>query len=110
MEFIQVMCPLAQLLKINSCNVQGLTVEVDENGNLIVARILSGSTIERQGLLKPGDVIIEVNDVAVSSPEDLRAEVSATNDTVRFKVLPSQDNDSKLKGDKVYLIVLFLLH
>lgn len=85
----------------------GLTVEVDENGNLTVARILAGSTIERQGLLKAGDIIIEVNDAPVSSPEDLRAEVAATNDTVRFKVLPSQENDNKLKAHKCYMRALF---
>lgn len=85
----------------------GLTVEVDEQGNLVVARILAGSAIDRQGLLKQGDVILEVNGATVSSPEDLRAEVAAANDTIRFKVMPTQENDNKLKSHKCYMRALF---
>lgn len=85
----------------------GLTVEQDPQGHLIVARILAGSAIDRQGLLKPGDVILEVNDAAVSSPEDLRAEVVAANDTIRFKVLPTQENENKLKPHKCYMRALY---
>ncbi|KAF6214708.1 hypothetical protein GE061_009451 [Apolygus lucorum] len=67
----------------------GLTVEVDEDGNLIVARILSGGAIERQGLLKPGDVIIEVND------------------TVTFRVAPSMENIKTNKPQQTFMKALF---
>ncbi|XP_014288567.1 protein PALS2 isoform X3 [Halyomorpha halys] len=86
----------------------GLTVEQDSQGNLVVARILAGSTIDRQGLLKPGDIILEINDVTVSTPDDLRAEVAATNDSVRFRVMPTQENDNKLnKTHKAFMRALF---
>ncbi|KAF6215628.1 hypothetical protein GE061_010384 [Apolygus lucorum] len=85
----------------------GLTVEVDEDGNLIVARILSGGAIERQGLLKPGDVIIEVNGTAVRSPEELQAEVIAAKDTVTFRVAPSMENIKTNKPQQTFMKALF---
>ncbi|CAB0005424.1 unnamed protein product [Nesidiocoris tenuis] len=88
-------------------HVKGLTVELDEENNLIVARILAGGAIERQGLLKPGDVIIEVNGVAVNSPEDLQAEVVAAKDTVTFRVAPSSENVKNTKPQQTFMKALF---
>ena len=45
---------------------QGLTVTTDEAGKVIVARIIIDSFIERQGLLRPGDLILEANGERVS--------------------------------------------
>lgn len=44
----------------------GLTVREDEPGCLIIARIMAGGSIDRQGLLHVGDAICEVNGVEVS--------------------------------------------
>lgn len=44
----------------------GLTVREDESGYLIIARIMAGGSIDRQGLLHVGDAICEVNGVEVS--------------------------------------------
>lgn len=73
----------------------GLTVEMDEYSQLIVARILSGGMIDRQGLLHPGDVIMEVNGVTVRSPESLQDEISKAKESVTLKIGPSVDEEMK---------------
>ncbi|KAK9731948.1 Variant SH3 domain [Popillia japonica] len=64
----------------------GLTVEVDENKNLTVARILEGGVIDKQALLHVGDVILEVNGIEVCTPEDLQTEIARAKDSVTLKV------------------------
>jgi C-terminal processing protease CtpA/Prc len=36
-------------------------VEVNSEGQLVVARVLAGGSIEKQGLVRPGDIILEVS-------------------------------------------------
>ena len=43
-----------------------------EDGQLVVARILGGGAVDRQGLLHVGDVIGEVNGVPVRTAEQLQ--------------------------------------
>ncbi|XP_074025435.1 MAGUK p55 subfamily member vari isoform X2 [Leptinotarsa decemlineata] len=71
----------------------GLTVQVDENSNLIIARILEGGMIEKQGLLHIGDIIMEVNGIPVASAEDLQTEIAKTKDHVTLKVHNKQNNE-----------------
>lgn len=73
----------------------GLTVELDEYNQLIVARILAGGMIDRQGLLNAGDVILEVNGVGVNSPEELQTEISRAKESVTLKIGPSVDEEMK---------------
>lgn len=94
-------------LRKNPNEPLGLTVELDENGNLVVARILAGGTIDRQGLLRPGDVILEVNSVRVSTPEDLQTEVSKARDTVTLRISPSNDTINNTKQHQCYMRALF---
>lgn len=61
-------------------------MEVDENKNLVVARILEGGVIDKQGLLHVGDVILEVNGIDVCTPEDLQTEIARAKDSVTLKV------------------------
>lgn len=70
-------------------------VHVDENKQLVIARILGGGTIDKQGLLHVGDVILEVNGVEVYTPEDLQTEISKSSDSVTLKIGP-RDNSDKL--------------
>ncbi|KAI5704826.1 hypothetical protein M8J75_009203 [Diaphorina citri] len=72
----------------------GLTVEQDANGNLIIARILAGSLIDKQGVLKVGDVILGVNGENVSSPEDLQIEVVKSDGNIQFTIAPQGDDAS----------------
>uniref|UniRef100_A0A8D8TPW5 MAGUK p55 subfamily member 6 n=1 Tax=Cacopsylla melanoneura TaxID=428564 RepID=A0A8D8TPW5_9HEMI len=70
----------------------GLTVEQDDNGNLIIARIMAGSLIDKQGVLKVGDVILEVNGENVNSPEDLQIEVVKSDGNIQFTIAPQGDD------------------
>ncbi|KAF2898279.1 hypothetical protein ILUMI_07895 [Ignelater luminosus] len=71
----------------------GLTVQVDESKNLVIARILGGGTIDKQGLLHVGDVILEVNGVPVFTPEDLQSEISRAKESVTLKIGPRDSVD-----------------
>lgn len=82
-------------LRRNPNEPLGLTVEVDEHKQLMVARILSGGMIDRQGLLHPGDVILEVNGVPVSTPEGLQEQISLAKESVTLKIGPSLDEEMK---------------
>lgn len=73
----------------------GLTVEVDEHDQLMVARILAGGMIDRQGLLHPGDVILEVNGVPVGTPEQLQEQISIAKESLTLKIGPSLDEEMK---------------
>ena len=83
--------------------MQGLTVHVDENtGNLVIARILGGGMIDRQGLLHIGDTILEVNGVPVCTPEDLQIQISKAKESVALKIGPSfEEGQNQLDGGQV---------
>jgi len=66
----------------------GLTVK-SEDGQLVVARILGGGAVDRQGLLHVGDIIGEVNGVVVRSAEQLQVEIARCKENIQLKVLPS---------------------
>ncbi|XP_035774224.1 MAGUK p55 subfamily member 6-like isoform X2 [Anopheles albimanus] len=90
----------------------GLTVEVDEHDQLVVARIIAGGMIDRQGLLHPGDVILEVNGVAVTTPEELQSEISRAKESVTLKIGPSLEEEMKsaritMTGGQCYMRALF---
>lgn len=76
-------------------------MELDSQGNLVVARVLAGGSIERQGILKPGDTILEVNGSPVSTPEELRAEVAIANDSLTLRVVPTNEQIKPTKPPQV---------
>lgn len=82
-------------LRRNPNEPLGLTVEVDEHNQLMVARILAGGMIDRQGLLNTGDVILEVNGVAVSTPEQLQEQISVAKESLTLKIGPNLDEEMK---------------
>lgn len=61
----------------------------DEHGQLVVARVLAGGAVAQQGLLGPGDVVLEVNGSRVSSPDQLQAECARSGDHITLKVGPN---------------------
>ncbi|XP_055348099.1 protein PALS2-like [Paramacrobiotus metropolitanus] len=69
-------------------NLQGMTVRVDDN-QLVVARILVGSPVDKQGLLHVGDIIKEVNGHPVQSCEAFQQAVLAQTDTVIIRIIPA---------------------
>ncbi|XP_057333228.1 MAGUK p55 subfamily member 2 isoform X1 [Microplitis mediator] len=86
----------------------GLTVQVDDRGNLIIARILGGSTVSRQGLLRPGEVIMEVNNKPVHTADELQHAIQAAKENLSLKVAPgiSSDNNKPIKST-CYMRALF---
>ncbi|CAG2161381.1 unnamed protein product [Oppiella nova] len=66
----------------------GMTVAL-EDGLIVIARILAGSVIDRQGLLHVGDVILEANGIEITSPEQLQEELRKCKGGVTLKVSPS---------------------
>nr|CAD7592392.1 unnamed protein product [Timema genevievae] len=90
------------------CCISGLTVQVDEAGNLVIARILGGGMIDRQGLLHIGDTILEVNGTRVDTPEDLQMEIARAKESVTLKIGPSfEESRSQLEGGQCYMRALF---
>lgn len=75
-------------IRKNDDDPLGITVQV-ENNNLVIARILAGGIIDRQGLLHVGDTIMEVNGVEVFTPEQLQSQLRKSQGSVTFKIMPS---------------------
>ncbi|OAF70861.1 hypothetical protein A3Q56_01368 [Intoshia linei] len=69
----------------------GFTV-MQDNVNVIVARIIMDSRIEQQKLLRLGDVIIQVNDRPITSAQQVRdlIKYSGANSTIKLGVVPFQ--------------------
>ncbi|XP_066954191.1 protein PALS2 isoform X9 [Macrobrachium rosenbergii] len=83
----------------------GLTVREDENGYLVIARIMAGGSIDRQGLLHVGDAICEVNGVEVSALQELHQEVAKCRDSVTLKVIPALRDPPA--GNQCYMRALY---
>lgn len=67
----------------------GITVRVNENGDLEIARIIHGGMIDKQDLLHEGDIIKEINGESVSTPEDLQEKLRTAKGSITLKVIPS---------------------
>ncbi|XP_036439051.1 MAGUK p55 subfamily member 6a isoform X2 [Colossoma macropomum] len=67
----------------------GVTFRV-ENGDLVIARILHGSMIDRQGMLHTGDIIREMNGREVGGdPKALQQMLKDASGSITLKILPS---------------------
>ncbi|RVE62592.1 hypothetical protein OJAV_G00158560 [Oryzias javanicus] len=67
----------------------GVTFRV-VRGEMVVARIMHGSSIDRQGMLHTGDVICELNGREVgSNPQELQKLLRDCSGSITLKVLPS---------------------
>ncbi|XP_064639314.1 peripheral plasma membrane protein CASK-like isoform X2 [Lineus longissimus] len=83
----------------NTEEPMGITLKVNDEGKCIVARIMHGGMIHRQGTLHVGDEIREINGVSVlgQTVEALQRMLKYTTDDsqvsgdVTFKVLPDLD-------------------
>jgi membrane-associated protease RseP (regulator of RpoE activity) len=82
-----------------------------ELNKVTVARILIDSIIDRQDLLRTGDVILEANGKKIKTPEQLQTAIEDSGAFVVFKILPSnvdqQEIDSSLpKAGKVAKVTI----
>ncbi|XP_039482179.1 protein PALS2 isoform X2 [Drosophila santomea] len=85
----------------------GLTVELDEFKQLVVARILAGGVIDKQSMLHVGDVILEVNGTSVRTPDELQVEVSRAKENLTLKIGPNVDEEIKSGRYTCYMRALF---
>ncbi|XP_005096273.1 MAGUK p55 subfamily member 2 [Aplysia californica] len=73
----------------------GITVKLDEMNDLVVARILQGSIVDKQGMLHVGDIIREVNGLPVATPEQLMEMIIDSDPEITLKIVPSFQNVQK---------------
>lgn len=74
----------------------GITVKIDENFNLRIARVMAGSVIDKQGMLHVNDIIKEVNGIPVATPEQLMDIIRIAESEITFKIIPAiQDTNFK---------------
>ena len=82
-----------------------MTVTLDDSSKVIVARIIINSVIERQGLLRPGDLILEANGIRVRTPEQLQNIIEESQEFMTLKIQPtlsvSQNQPSNIVGKNV---------
>ena len=83
----------------------GITVRVNENGDLEIARIMHGGMIDKQGLLHEGDIIREINGEPVSTPEELQERLRLAKGSITLKVIPSYYDVPM--ASQVYMKALF---
>jgi MAGUK p55 subfamily member 2/6 len=96
-----------RMIGIRKCNDEplGITVRVNENGDLEIARIMHGGMIDKQGLLHEGDIIKEINGEIVTTPEDLQDKLRIAKGSITLKVVPSYYDIPM--ASQVYMKALF---
>ncbi|XP_001513222.1 55 kDa erythrocyte membrane protein [Ornithorhynchus anatinus] len=72
----------------------GITLKLNEKQSCMVARILHGGMIHRQGSLHVGDEILEINGTSVTnhSVDQLQKVMKETMGTISLKVIPNQQS------------------
>ncbi|KFU85156.1 MAGUK p55 subfamily member 6 [Chaetura pelagica] len=87
----------------------GVTFRV-ENNDLVIARILHGGMIDRQGLLHVGDIIKEVNGHEVgNNPKELQELLKNISGSVTLKILPSyRDTVIPQQVSSTFVTILFV--
>ncbi|XP_077970685.1 peripheral plasma membrane protein CASK-like isoform X2 [Styela clava] len=72
----------------------GITLKINEEGHCMVARILHGGMIHRQGTLHVGDEIREINSVNVANQtiDSLQKMLKELRGNITFKIVPSYRN------------------
>ncbi|KAL3853924.1 hypothetical protein ACJMK2_013240 [Sinanodonta woodiana] len=72
----------------------GMTVKIDDTGELVIARIMAGSMSDKLGLLHVGDVIKEVNGIPVFTPQHLMDIIRNTDKGITLKIIPAYTEQS----------------
>uniref|UniRef100_A0A452UPH3 non-specific serine/threonine protein kinase n=1 Tax=Ursus maritimus TaxID=29073 RepID=A0A452UPH3_URSMA len=83
----------------NTDEPMGITLKMNELNHCIVARIMHGGMIHRQGTLHVGDEIREINGISVANQtvEQLQKMLREMRGSITFKIVPSyrtQSSDS----------------
>ncbi|XP_054642136.1 peripheral plasma membrane protein CASK isoform X15 [Dunckerocampus dactyliophorus] len=75
----------------NTDEPMGITLKMNDSNNCIVARIMHGGMIHRQGTLHVGDEIREINGISVANQtvEQLQKMLREMRGSITFKIVPS---------------------
>uniref|UniRef100_A0A3Q4HS53 Calcium/calmodulin dependent serine protein kinase n=1 Tax=Neolamprologus brichardi TaxID=32507 RepID=A0A3Q4HS53_NEOBR len=75
----------------NTDEPMGITLKMNESNHCIVARIMHGGMIHRQGTLHVGDEIREINGISVANQtvEQLQKMLREMRGSITFKIVPS---------------------
>ncbi|XP_077572283.1 peripheral plasma membrane protein CASK-like isoform X8 [Stigmatopora nigra] len=81
----------------NTDEAMGITLKMNELNHCIVARIMHGGMIHRQGTLHVGDEIREINGISVANQtvEQLQKMLREMRGSITFKIVPSYRSQSK---------------
>uniref|UniRef100_A0A672IG70 Membrane protein, palmitoylated 1 n=1 Tax=Salarias fasciatus TaxID=181472 RepID=A0A672IG70_SALFA len=82
----------------NASEPLGVTLKVNDKQRCMVARILHGGMIHRQGSLNEGDEITEINGKSVTNQtvDQLQKILRETNGVVTMKIIPKMPNRSRV--------------
>ncbi|ELU18407.1 hypothetical protein CAPTEDRAFT_181775 [Capitella teleta] len=87
----------------------GITVRKESEG-LYIARIMTGSMIERQGLLHVGDTIKEINGQEVNDPDQLQDILRKSSGSLTLKILPGFNEQNAFSEASCTLSVFLRAH
>ncbi|XP_041857118.1 peripheral plasma membrane protein CASK isoform X12 [Melanotaenia boesemani] len=75
----------------NTDEPMGITLKMNDTNHCIVARIMHGGMIHRQGTLHVGDEIREINNISVANQtvEQLQKMLREMRGSITFKIVPS---------------------
>lgn len=91
----------------NTDEPMGITLKMSDDNRCLVARILVGGMIHRQGTLHVGDEIREINGLVVSTQtiENLQKLLRDARGSITFKIIPSYRNQPP--SCEIYVKCLF---
>lgn len=71
----------------------GVTIKQNEEGQIIIGRVLKGEKADLSGLIHPGDIIERINDVDLTdyTAEEVIKLVAKTQGSLDIVILPQQD-------------------
>ncbi len=75
----------------------GLTVQ-EQNGCVVVTRVLSGGLVDQVGHIDVGNIILEINNIPVHSADDLQALVAIADKFCQFLVKRIPEKELKRYG------------
>ncbi|XP_064413366.1 peripheral plasma membrane protein CASK isoform X2 [Latimeria chalumnae] len=97
----------------NTDEPMGITLKMNELNHCIVARIMHGGMIHRQGTLHVGDEIREINGISVANQtvEQLQKMLREMRGSITFKIVPSYRTQSSSceKNENIFSRVGFIL-
>uniref|UniRef100_A0A8C6TBS1 Peripheral plasma membrane protein CASK n=1 Tax=Neogobius melanostomus TaxID=47308 RepID=A0A8C6TBS1_9GOBI len=93
----------------NTDEPMGITLKMNDSNHCIVARIMHGGMIHRQGTLHVGDEIREINGISVANQtvEQLQKMLREMRGSITFKIVPSYRSQGSCEVQCIYVRAQF---